>query len=118
MTLREVCTTSVYPIGHRWQLWFVQALASRNQNRQFAIWVCLVRRLLNWRPPTLRGQKGKRVISIVPLWRRWTRLAAALLGQELSLHRFTGSEFVVRAAVLDENDGMLVERLEMIMMVV
>ena len=83
-----------HSMRHRWQLWFVQTLASRDQNRQLAIWVCLVRRLLNWRPPTRRGMKGKRVISPadVPLWRRWTLFAAALLGCESALHRFTRSE--------------------------
>ena len=53
-----------HSMRHRWQLWFVQMFASRDQNRQLAIWVCLVRRLLNWRPPTRRAMKGKRVISV------------------------------------------------------
>ena len=77
---------------HSWQLWFVRALVSKDQNRSLAIWVCLVRRLLEWRPPTRRsGMKGNCVRSVgdVPSWRRWFLLVAALLMYESALHRFT-----------------------------
>ena len=83
-----------HSMGHSWQLWFVQALASKDQNRSLAIWVCLVRRLLKWRPPTRRAMKGNRVKSVVdvPPWRRWFLLVAALVGYESALYRFTRSE--------------------------
>ena len=76
-----------HSMRHRWQLWFVQMFASRDQNRQLAIWVCLVRRLLNWRPPTRRAMKGKRVISVADVASLHS-VAAALLGYESALHRF------------------------------
>ena len=81
-------------LRHSWQLWFVRALSSKDQNRSLAIWVCLVRRLLRWRPPTRRGgMKLNRVKSLgdVSSWRRWFLLVAALLMYESALHRFTWS---------------------------
>jgi len=96
-----------HSMRHSWQLWFVRALGSRDQNRSLAIWVCLVRRLLEWPPPTRRsgmkgncverpairrgGMKGNCVRSVgdVPSWRRWFLLVSALLMYESALHRFT-----------------------------
>ena len=93
-------------LRHSWQLWFVRALSSKDHNRPLEIWVCLVRRLLEWRPPTRRGgMKGNRVewsatcrggrkgncvksVGDVPSWRRWFLLVAALLMYESALHRF------------------------------
>ena len=94
-------------LRHSWQLWFVRALSSKDQNRSLAMWVCLVRRLLEWRPPTRRGGmkrncvewsatsrgggKGNcvKLVGDVPSWRRWFLLVAALLMYESALHRFT-----------------------------
>ena len=94
-------------LRHSWQLWFVRALSSKDQNRPLAIWVCLVRRLLEWRPPTRRGGmkrncvewsatsrgggKGNcvKLVGGIPSWRRWFLLVAALLMYESALHRFT-----------------------------
>ena len=94
-------------LRHSWQLWFVHALSSKDQNRSLAMWVCLVRRLLEWRPPTRRGGmkrncvewsatsrgggKGNcvKLVGDVPSWRRWFLLVAALLMYESALHRFT-----------------------------
>ena len=77
---------------HSWQLRFVRELSFKDQNRSLAIWVCLVRRLLERRPPTRRGgMKGNCVTSVgdVPSWRRWFMLVAALLMYESALDRFT-----------------------------
>ena len=94
-------------LRHSWQLWFVRALSSKDENRSLAIWGCLVRRLLEWRPPTRRGGMkrncvewsatsrggGKwncvKLVGDVPSWRRWFLLVAALLMYESALHRFT-----------------------------